>query len=141
MEWQVHLSKRNPEKVAGIALAAVIAAVGGWLLLRSPLFAVLGLIFILGSTTDFWLPMRYRLDEKGASLKCGVSMSAIEWPNVKSVMETTDGVKLSPLAGEGKSRLEAFRGVFLRFENNRDEVLAKIRSHMEEQCSISGKTI
>lgn len=140
MEWQVHLSKRNPEKLVGVALAALIAFVGGWLLLKSPFFALLGLIFILGATTDFWLPMRYRLDDKGATLKCGVSTSAIEWPNVKTVMEMPDGVKLSPLGGNGTSRLEAFRGVFLRFENNRDEVLAKIRSHTEEQCSISGKT-
>lgn len=138
MEWQVHLSKRNPEKLAAIGLAALVAALGGWLLLQSPLFAVLGVIFILGATTDFWLPVKYRLDDKGASLKCGVSQSAIEWPSVQTVVETTEGVKLSPLRNSN-SRLEAFRGVFIRFENNREEVLAKIRSHTEEQCSISGK--
>ena len=137
MEWQVHLSKRNPQKVAGIVLAALMAAFGGWLLLRSPLFAILGVIFILGATTDFWMPIRYRLDETGASLKCGVSQTAIEWPKVKVVTESEEGVKLSPLTNPN-SRLEAFRGVFLRFENNREEVLAKIRIHMEEQCSISG---
>lgn len=138
MEWQVHLSKRNPQKMAAVGLAASVAGLGGWLVMRSPFFALLGVLFILASTTDFWLPVRYRLDEKGASLKCGVSQSAIDWPMVKSIVENNEGVKLSPLKPGG--RLEAFRGVYLRFENNRDEVLAKIRSHMEEQCSISGKT-
>lgn len=137
MEWQVHLSRKNPEKLAAVGLAAALAGLGGWLLLKSPFFGILGVLFILGSTTDFWLPVRYRLDENGASLKCGVSQTVIEWGQVRQVVESDQGVKLSPLTGN--SRLEAFRGIFLRFADNRDEVLAKIRSHTEEQCSISGK--
>jgi hypothetical protein len=87
--------------------------------------APIGFAAVVLATADFWMPLQYRLDEKGAALKCGFSTTAIEWANVKRVILGEEGVKLSPL--EEESRLSPFRGLFLRFDGNREEVLDRIR--------------
>ncbi|MFN8219673.1 MAG: hypothetical protein U0S12_06020 [Fimbriimonadales bacterium] len=137
-EWVVRLWEKEPPKLYGILAAACLAGLAGWFLFRSPFMALLGFAVICAGTTDFWLPIRYRLDEQGASLKCGVSTTAIDWENVRRVVVSEVGVKLSPLEQEG--RMSPFRGVFLRFAANRSEVLDRIRSKVGESCSISGET-
>ena len=92
---------------------------------------------ILGSTTEFWLPIRYVMDQKGASLRCGISVSAIEWADVKRVLIEERAVKLSPL--EGDSRLDPFRGIVLRYGEQKDVVVDYIKRHVGDTCSTFGE--
>lgn len=101
-------------------LVAAIAGLIGIVLMHSVGFAALGILIILAATTDYWLPIRYRVDEGGCSMRCGLSVSSIEWDKVKRIVLDEEGAKVSPLADS--SRLAPFRGVLLRFAGNREEV-------------------
>jgi len=68
---------------------------------------------ILAATAEFWLGTVYKLDEEGASSRTGLSYGRILWKDVKRVVVTQVGIKLSPL--DESTRLAPFRGVFLRF--------------------------
>lgn len=124
LEWTVRLSSRQPQRVGAIfgmaALALLVGAV--WI---GPIVGILGAAMVLGATAEFWMPTKCTLDEKGGAVRLGFSVSVIEWPNVKRVVIAEDGVKLSPLADTTRSA--PFRGVFLRYESNRDEVLSLVR--------------
>lgn len=109
-----------------VAAAAFIAAALGLWLLQSALGAILGFAMIAGGTADFWMPVHFALDGTKASRRCGLSVTSIEWSEVKRADVTDRGVKLSPLAS-AESRLEPFRGVFLIFENNEAQVLEAVR--------------
>jgi hypothetical protein len=76
------------------------------------------------ATRDYWLPVRYTVSEKGAAVRYLGAAYDISWERVKYVTVTADGVKLSPLPP--RSRLEPFRGVYLRFADNREQVLEAI---------------
>ena len=128
MTWTVRLWQRNPQKLAGIMVAGMLGAmVGLWAFPGTVFGALLGFAFIAGATTDFWLPQHFTLDGTGARSRCGISVTSLEWEAVKRVYEMGDGVKLTPL--DSDTRLEPFRGIFLRYENNREQVLETIRGY------------
>jgi hypothetical protein len=122
--WQVQVWQRDPAKLYGILLACVIAALAGWFLFHQVGFSVLGFAAIAGATAEYWTPQKYKLDRNGATARCGISVTAITWSDVNEIFPDAGGVKLSPLSQE--SRLSPFRGVYLRFSDNREEVLERI---------------
>jgi hypothetical protein len=138
--WRVRLSDKAPGKLWVIWAVAVGAGLVGTLVYENPLLGLLGFAIILAATAEFWFGVNYTVDENGASSRIGPSLSRIEWENVRRVVTSEEGVKLSPLVN-AESRLDAFRGVFLRFGGeNRERVLDAVRRHVKEGCSISGKT-
>lgn len=125
----MRLWERDPAKLAVVLGVACLAALLGGALLHPVFGGLLGFALIAGATTDFWLPQHFTLSGTGASLRCGISVTSIGWGDVKRVVYTDEGVKLSPL--EAATRLAPFRGVFLRFANNRDEVIEEVKRHWE----------
>ena len=125
--WQVRLFARDPRKLYGVLFACAFGALAGWLIFHNIGFALVGFIAIGGSTAEFWMPQQYKLDRNGATARCGISVTAINWNDVKQVIPDERGVKLSPLTGSG--RMNEFRGVYLRFGNNREQVLERIEQH------------
>ena len=125
-EWEVRIGDDQPQKRLIILATALAVGFVGIVLMRQVIFGIFGSLAVLLSTSEMFIPIRYRLDEKGASAKVGMSRTEIEWAQIKRLDDLDQAVKLSPLA-ERDSRLEPFRGVTLRFSGNRDAVLAKIR--------------
>lgn len=126
LKWNVRPYQDAPQRRFVIFGIALLGGLGGWFLLREPLLGLLGFGMILASTMEYWLGSSYRLDEKGASSRTGFSITAIEWPQIRRVIVEEHGLKLSPL--ESPSRLDAFRGVFLKFDtSNRVQVIDSVR--------------
>ena len=89
---------------------------------------------MLGAMADFWFPISYEISSDGARCKMLLKSSEIKWNNVKRCYLDNDGVKLSPL--DTLSRREAFRGIYLRFNGNKDTVIETVKSLKAEQCKI-----
>jgi len=136
ISWKVHLARKNPGKAVVVLLAAITGSLLGWFLSGSIWMAAIGFVVIVASLADFLLPVHYKLDEQGARSRCGFIVSEIRWANVKRVIEGEDGIKLSPL--EKPSRLSAFRGVFLRTNGNKEEILERIAYYREKHASTMG---
>lgn len=137
LRWSVRLSDAAPQKRWAIVATALVAAAAGWVLSHNLVLPVIGVISIFASTAEFWLPLKYVLDEKSARCRCGISVTAIEWSDVKRVLISSEFAKLSPL--ETDSRLSEFRGVKIRYGDRKREVLDWIESKVGESCSISGE--
>lgn len=91
---------------------------------------LLALILLWLATRDYWLPVRYYVNEKGAGVRYLGAAFEVPWERVKYVTITSEGAKLSPLPP--RSRLEPFRGVYLRFADNREQVLEAIAFWREQ---------
>jgi hypothetical protein len=124
MEWSVDLGAVRPERRYVVLAFAVAAGLIG-LKIGGLLLCAIGFAVPLVSTLELFLPLKFRLDESGAHSKCGLGASSIQWSDVKRLLPMADGVRLSPL--ERPSRLDEFRGVYLRFRDNAEEVSGKIR--------------
>lgn len=137
LSWTVRLSDDAPHKRWVVLAAAVIAGVSGVVILQQALLGFMGFAMILASTAEYWLGARYTVNEKGASRRCGFSITSIDWEDVKRVVVQGADVLVSPLAEEG--RMDAFRGVVLRTKpENREDVIEAVKGHVGEGVGILG---
>lgn len=101
------------------ALAGSAAAVGvafgglGYALLAAALLSI--------SLGRYLLPTAFELDQSGAAARFAGQRRRMAWGEAKRVSVQRRGVYLSPF--ERPSRLESFRGLFLRFAGNANEVV------------------
>lgn len=128
LTWTVRLYERAPEKRYIVFLFAIGAALVGLFAFQNVIFAVIALVAVLASTAEFWMPLQYKLDKNRASVRCGFSVTAIEWSDVRRVITSEEGWKLSPLKEE--TRLSPFRGVYLRFGPVTEDAKAFVKSHI-----------
>lgn len=134
LTWTVRLYDANPSKRWVVIATAIIAGAIGAVLTGLPLLGALGTLVVLGSTQEYLLPLHYRLTASVARVRCGVSVTEIEWGKVRRVLVDTVAAKLSPL--ESDTRTAPFRGVILRFAGNADQVLTAIKERVPSDARL-----
>lgn len=137
LEWSVRLWERDPMKRWAVIIVSFVGAVLGYYMFSHVLFGLIAFVCIAGSSAEFIFPLKYHLDERVARVRCGISVTEIEWSAIKRAIEGSDGVKLSPLATN--NRLAPFRGVYLRYANNRDAVLDYVKRCGGESARLLGQ--
>ena len=129
LRWSTHPIKRS----AKISILVILLLFVIWLLVYlttfSPLLTVLSVVIMLGSLSPFFLPTYYELDEKKVRVKFFFNTKEKEWSTFRSFYVDKNGVLLSPF--EGPSRLENFRGLYVKFNQNREEVVDFVKSKIQ----------
>ena len=87
-------------------------------------YGLLGILILGGSLLSFFLPTDYILTDLAVARRYLGIVQKRKWSEFRSYYPDKNGVLLSPFPGP--SRLENFRGMYLRFEGNRDEALAVV---------------
>ena len=113
LQWTVHLWRQAPARGLAVAAVAALTAAMGWWSFQSPLFVLLGPVLVCTATAEFLFPAHYRLTARHAFAAYGAARLEIEWDRVNRVLISEECVRLSPFGRP--NRLEAFRGVQLRF--------------------------
>lgn len=117
-------ARKNLLLTAVIALAAlaVLDLTGnlGWALISAAL--------LLLGVHDYLLPTTFAFDAEGVSSRSPIFRRRKPWSALKSFQSDPNGVLLSPLPSQ--SRLEAYRGLYVRFAGNRHAVLAVVRDRL-----------
>lgn len=89
-------------------------------------FGLLGLAILGGSLLSFFLPTDYRLTSTSIYRRYLGILQKRNWSEFRSFYPDKNGVLLSPFIQP--SRLENFRGLYLRFEGNATQVLTLVKS-------------
>ena len=127
-QWTVHLARKHPVKGVVAIGALALAAVCGYCAI-GPLGALAAVLLITGSLAEFLLPVKYTLTPQRATASTLLKSTSVEWEKIRCCYLDDCGVKLSTL--DSPSRLEAFRGLYLRFGDdkaNREQVIEAVRS-------------
>ena len=98
----------------------------GWALLSAGFFAV--------SLARYFLPTSYELNADGVRVSFFFTVKSIRWSSVRRVDGHRQGLHLSPF--ERPSLLDSFRGTFLRFRDNADEVVSFVESKVGTGCRV-----
>lgn len=123
--WQSLPARRSPARTAMVALVLAASFLFvSWYTGSGFMGLVLTVVLVL-SLGAYFFPTWYTLSEQGIVVRTLVTKMERPWSVYRSHWPDRNGVLLSPFPHP--SRLENFRGVFIRFENNRDEVLAFVR--------------
>ena len=136
LAWKVHLVREYPAKVLLIIPVMLISLLVCYIFTHSPIFMAVILALLASSLADFLFPVRYEITERGASSKTLVGRTFVEWDRVKKYYLDDHGIKLSTLPRPG--RLEAYRGLYLRFGGNQDEVIQAVRRMRDAVRSKDG---
>jgi hypothetical protein len=94
-------------------------------------YGVFSLGALTASLSRYFFPTRYALDGDGVSTQHLGLKQRRSWAEFRRADEHRDGIFLSPSARP--SRLDSFRGVFLRFAQNREDVVRFVRCHVPSQ--------
>jgi hypothetical protein len=93
-------------------------------------FALLASALLFVNIADSLIPLTYRLDEKGAHVcALGIAWLEMSWDEVRAVVCTRRGVKLSPFENPANARSDSWRGIELPFQPQDDAQIWRAISH------------
>ena len=129
LEWTCHPVKRKPLVSALITLFIILVGVTIYLTTYSRMFTILGLVILLMSLAKFYFPTRFKLSDRGVTIKTTTQTLFKEWKIYRSCYPDKKGILLSPFVEP--SRIENFRGLYVMFEGNADEVTAFVKQRIQ----------
>jgi hypothetical protein len=131
LEWRCHPAKRRPLVSIAVSLFVIVVAMSVFYSTDSRAFTVLALVVMLASLAKFYFPTSYQLSDETVTIKTTTTTISKPWSQYRSFYPDKNGILLSPFAEP--SRLENFRGLYLMFAGNRDEVIAFAQAHIDRK--------
>jgi len=124
MKWVSFPVREEPVKgfLVGLFIISLSFLIG---IIWSMIFGLLSLLLLWLSLLPFFTPTYYIIDEDGVVVKKIFYTIKKQWQDFHSFYPDKFGVLLSPFSKP--TPLENYRGTYLRFNNNRDEVLEFIK--------------
>ncbi len=111
--WRVHLLAREPKRLPILLLVTGMGAVCVWLIFGTLLPVFASALLLTGSVSEYLFPVTYRLTEEAIYQEALTSRIQLPWKDVRRCQIGHKALLLTSLAEP--SRLDAFRGVLLRF--------------------------
>ncbi len=130
LQWVSHPAREEPGRNWIIVVFLVFIALAMWLTTASWYWVGFGVAVVLLATRQWFLPTFFTLDEDGVEARYWLYRRHKTWTEIKRAIPDAHGVLLSPFALP--NRLDPFRGLFLRFSRNREQVMTFIRQHVPE---------
>lgn len=129
LDFVCHPARRDARITALVTIFIVICIVIVWLISFSPLLTGLAVLILFGSLAGFYFPTRYTLFDDHLLVKTKMQTLRKEWSQYRSYFPDKNGVLLSPFGRP--TRLENFRGLYVKFSGNREEVMNIVRSKID----------
>jgi len=124
MNWESLPFKEHPHRTVFVII--FLCAIGIGVYFSFGLYwVIIAYILLVGGILPYWLPTYYYLDEEGVRIKGIIVERKKRWDEFKSYYKDKNGVFLSPFSEP--TRLENFRGIYIRFNNNKKEVIEFIK--------------
>lgn len=127
LKWSSYPFKKNKLISFMVIGFLIFVSVLVYLITISLIFFFLAVIILFFSMASFFFPTHYELTKDKIKVKFLLTKSIKPWENYKSYYPDKNGVFLSPFLTP--SRLENFRGIYLRYNsNNQKEVLNFVKA-------------
>lgn len=128
LTWVSHPVKESIKKNIIALLGIIIILVGGFIWLYIP-GVLMGFVIILLTLLPYFMPTKYSIDEHGIRVQYMFQNKLYEWKHFRSFYIDENGVLMSPFSSP--SRLENFRGIYVRYGDKKKEIIELIKSYME----------
>ena len=125
LAWTTHPIKKRPLAALLVTLFILFIPFIVLSITSSKLFGFLSLVVLFASVAKFYFPTDFILTDSEAIIKSSTQTIKKNWSEFRSYYPDKNGVLLSPFVD--KSRLENFRGIYLIFNDNKDEVIGIIK--------------
>ena len=126
--WVCHPVQEQHWRALAVLLVMMATGIGLFIATGDSAWSLTGLAVLLLGLYDFLLPTTFRLTRHGVESRVLIFTRRKPWTSLRSFHVGPNGVLLSPF--RGRHRMEAHRGIFVRFHGNRAEVLSIVRVRM-----------
>ncbi|MBU1319713.1 MAG: hypothetical protein KKG33_15080 [candidate division Zixibacteria bacterium] len=128
--WSIHPAKQRLWVTAAVIVFILIIAIGIYSWTVSALFTALATMILIGSLSGYFFPTSYKFYDDQVVVKYTITSIKKEWSQYRSYYKDKSGVLLSPFTQ--RSRLENFRGIYIRFGDcDRERVMEFIKCKVE----------
>jgi hypothetical protein len=124
--WTCHPMKRKPLVSVIVTVFIVVCAMLVYYVVESRGFAILAAVILFASLAKFYFPTTYYFTPEAIYIRTTMQTLKKPWSLFRSFYPDRNGVLLSPFVEP--SRLENFRGLYVMFEKNSEDVMAYINS-------------
>lgn len=128
-EYVCHPAARNLSITILTTLFLLLCVALVWLISHSIFMTALAVLILFGSLAGFYTRTRYVFYDDYFIITTLIHTQRKEWKLYRSYYGDRNGVLLSPFARP--TRMENFRGVYIKFAGNKDTVMAMVRSKLE----------
>lgn len=138
LRWVSHPMKRRPLVAVIVTLFIIVCGLIVQVTTETSWFSGLAMVVLFASLAKFYFPTAYTLDTSGVTIKTTTQTLKKEWRLYRSCYRDKNGLLLSPFTEP--SRLENFRGLYLIFDRNGDEVTAFVKQRLHSGTESESKT-
>jgi hypothetical protein len=129
LQWSVHPLAQEPRlKSTALCLALMAVPVAAALSFGGLLYGVISLVVLVAAMSRYLFPTHYRLDAAGMESDHLWWKKNRRWTDFGRARIRPDGLFLSPF--RRPSRLDSFRGEFLRCVGNQQSVSSFVERHV-----------
>lgn len=126
--WRTYPFMDNIKQGILVALFIVAVLVGVWFWTYDLFMVGLGTFILLGSLASYFLPTRFKLDAEGAEFRRFGRGFRRTWKEFRCFYADKNGIMLSTF--DTPRRMDSFRGMNIRFNKNRDIVIAYVEKYL-----------
>lgn len=135
LAWVSHPAAiRRKAAILTLLLIGVMLVVV-YFIAHSILMVLLAMLIFSGALSTFFFPTKYQIDSEKVRIKYLFTAVEKELGMFRSFYPDKHGVLLSPFTRP--SRLENFRGLYLRYHGNKDQVDSFVKKIFEERQNES----
>lgn len=131
--WVSHPARRRKKAAALTIILIVVILVIVYSMTESVLMVLLGIVLFTVALSTFFFPTRFEISPEKVKVKYLFTSVERRMSAFRSYYPDKNGVLLSPFIKP--SRLENFRGIYVRYHQNKDEVDAFVKKIFEERES------
>ena len=131
LRWRSHPFVKRKFSSFLVILCLLAVWVSVYLTTFSVTMTAVSILILLGALLPFFLPTDYELTPDKVKVRFFFSQKEKDWSFYHSFYVDKNGVLLSPF--ERPSRLESFRGIYVRFDRNKAQVVKFVSSKIKKQ--------
>lgn len=130
LTWTTHPIRKRPLVSVLVVILIMAAGMAAYYTMDSKAFGVLAMVVLFLSLAKFFLPTKFIITDKTITIKTTTQKTTKPWSIFRSFYPDRNGVLLSPFAEP--SRLENFRGMYLIFADNREQVVETLSTILKK---------
>jgi len=128
-QYVCHPVKRNMTITMLTTIFLIVCVVIVHLITYSTFMTILSIVILFGAMAGFYFPTTYLFYDDHLVVKTMIQALHKDWSFFRSYYPDKNGVLLSPFGRP--TRLENFRGTYVKFEKNRDKVMEIVSSKID----------
>lgn len=126
LKWKNWLAKEKPLITILVLSILVIVWFFSYSLISNIFLATILSLAVFFYLSEFFLPTEYGIDEEKVWKKIGPVKITKKWDLLRSFYTDKNGILLSPFSRP--TRLDSFRGIYLRFsKDNKEEIVEMVK--------------